>query len=208
MHRKTAPAIIIADDHLIIRFGVNLILKKMYPNFTPYEASSYPEVKKILAEHSIQLLILDIDMPGGENIRSVSEFKQQYPDTKILIFTSYPEKIYSARYLTAGADAYLNKEASHDLLKETIRGLISGDVSFIAQPRFNNTSSTNQLDVLSDRELEVAKLLANGRGNLEISNMLDLKMSTVSTYKKRVFNKLDVDNLSELIKKILPFHNL
>lgn len=210
MYRKIAPAILVADDHSIIRFGLKLLLKKMYPGMSYFEATSYQQAEEILAEQMMQLVILDISMPGGGNIKAVTDFKSQFPETKILIFSSYPEKLYAERYLNAGADGYLHKDTAPQQITEMVRALISdeGAQTLSYEQQEVAAADKSPLDVLSDRELDVAKLLADGLGNLEISNALALQMSTVSTYKKRIFNKLDINNLSELIKKFDTLHNL
>ncbi|WP_113663213.1 response regulator transcription factor [Pedobacter nanyangensis] len=202
MSEKEKLTILIADDHAIVRFGLALLLREMNPATKCIEAISYEQVRAMLATQHIDLLILDIHMPGGDNIRSVEDFKIDFPELKILIFSSYPEKIYADRYLKAGADGYLHKDTSEEGMKNAIRLALKNERSWTTEDHKHTAPYiAHHLDVLSDRELDVARLLAEGWGNLEIANSLKLQMSTVSTYKKRIFDKLNVNNIPELIQK-------
>lgn len=204
MNKTKECTVLIADDHAIVRFGLGLLLKEVNTQTKCFEATSYEQARDILAEQPVDLLILDIHMPGGDNIKSVEDFKVDFPQVKILIFSSYPEKIYAARYIKAGADGYLHKDATEDSMKKVITAVLRGELLALMHEECKDTltDETYQMSTLSDRELDVAKLLADGLGNLEIANSLSLQMSTVSTYKKRVFDKLNVNNISELIQKL------
>lgn len=192
-------AVLIADDHAVIRLGLRLIISDMHQMYVHHEAKTYQEVHHTLEQNLIHLLIIDIGMPGGDHISAIESIKLNHPELKIIIFSSYPEHIYAARYLKAGADAYLHKDAGEEIIKKEIFNVLHSPRGLQAKPaHISNHSDT--LSILSDRELDVANLLSNGLGNLEIANMLDLKMTTVSTYKKRIFEKLGVANLPDLIK--------
>jgi DNA-binding NarL/FixJ family response regulator len=124
---------------------------------------------------------------------------------KVLIFSSFEEEIYGLRYLKAGADGYLSKLASPEDIQYALKKWISKG-SYIStklqEGIFHsviNGNTGNPLDALSNREKEVAYLLVNGNGNLEISNELELQPTTVSTYKNRIFEKLGITNLPSLI---------
>ena len=137
-------------------------------------------------------------------IKSIQE------NVKILVFSSHEESQYGLRYIQKGADGYLNKFCNEDKIIAAVHEILEKGSFYSAEIKDKlNTKSgkkyfTNSIDALSNREFEVAQLLINGYGNLEISNKLEVQMSTVSTYKNRIFEKLSVNNivaLSDLFKE-------
>lgn len=197
---------LIADDHSVVRNGVSLIVKELFLNASIHKAGNFKEIFDVLKEVKVDLLILDINFPEGNSINILSEIKTLQPDIKILIFSVYDENIYAMRYLNAGASGYLNKEISEDEIKYAINTIISSG-RYITQnikdrilDFYISKKPVNPLDLLSNREIEVAQLLIKGYGNLEILELLNIKKTTVSTYKNRIFEKLEIDNLADLIK--------
>lgn len=202
--------ILIADDHSIVRFGVSMAISKLYEDVEIIQAETYDQVFEYLKKDSFDLLLLDINMPGGNNIRVISEVLALQPDVKILVFSSYDEGIYALRYIEAGAAGYLNKSTAMDELGYAIqaieqRGKYMSDAVkdlYVQKLTTNKTEmqTINPLHSLSNREMDVAKHMINGHGVLEVSALLSLSPSTVSTYKSRIFEKLQVENLPELIE--------
>ncbi|MEO8239217.1 MAG: response regulator transcription factor [Flavobacterium sp.] len=197
---------LIADDHSVVRQGVSLIIKELFSNAVIHKAGNFKEIFNVLKEVKVDLLILDVNFPEGNSINILSEIKTIQPDIKILIFSVHDENIYAMRYLNAGASGYLNKEISEDEIKHAINTIISSG-RYITQnikdrilDFYISKKPVNPLDLLSNREIEVAQLLIKGYGNLEILELLNIKKTTVSTYKNRIFEKLEIDNLADLIK--------
>lgn len=201
--------ILIADDHSIVRFGVAMTISKMYDGVTITHAETYDQIFEHLKVNNFDMLLLDINMPGGNNIRVISEVLNMQPNIKILVFSSYDEGIYALRYIEAGAAGYLNKATAMEELGNAIqaiehRGKYMSDAVkdlYVQKLTTNKTEmqSINPLHSLSNREMDVAKHMINGLGVLEVSSLLSLSPSTVSTYKSRIFEKLQVENLPELI---------
>ena len=98
-----------ADDHSIVTQGMSFILKDLYNGATVYQIESFSEIIKVLNSTTIDLLILDINFPDGSSLNLLPTLKKIQPDLKILIFSGYDEDIYAVRYLSAGANGYLNK---------------------------------------------------------------------------------------------------
>jgi DNA-binding NarL/FixJ family response regulator len=196
---------LIADDHSVVRHGVSLVIKELFFNAKIHHAGTFKETLKTLKETKIDLLVLDINFPDGNSINIIGETKTLQPDLKILIFSAYDENIYALRYLNAGASGYLNKGCNEEEMKQALQGMmVSG--KYITQnikdqilDSYISKKPLNPLELLSDREIEVARLLIKGFGNMEISEMLHIKKSTVSTFKNRIFEKLAIDNLADLI---------
>ncbi|MBF7091613.1 response regulator transcription factor [Flavobacterium sp. ALJ2] len=213
MNASNSYSFLIADDHVVVRQGVNLILKELFSNAMVHKAATFSDTFKILKEVKIDLLILDVNFPDGNSINILAEIKAIQPDVKILIFSGLEESIYAMRYLNAGASGYLTKESSEDEMKLAINSMLSSG-KYITQnikdkilDSYISKKPTNPLEVLSNREMEVAHLFVKGYGNLEILELLKIKKTTVSTYKNRIFEKLEVDNLAELIKIFHLYHD-
>ena len=197
--------IIIVDDYLVVRKGIELIVKESLPSCNVYCADSYEELLKVLSQVKAGMVLLDINMYGEENIGIIAEIKNIQPTSKILVFSSYDEKKYGLRYIKAGANGYLNKSCTDELLVEAITTILEKGYYYSENLRQNlekksSKSNKNLIDKLSNREFEVFNLMINGYGSLEISNKLDIHMSTVSTLKNRMFQKLNIKNIVELLE--------
>ena len=157
--------------------------------------------------HNCIILLLDINLPGGDSIEMVNDIRSAQEKIKILMFSAYDEEQYALRYIHAGVQGYLNKLSSEDKIIDAVNTVLSGEkyISSKVKDRIYenalNKMPDNPLDSLSNRELQIAGMLAKGEGNLEIANKLDIRMSTVSTYKSRIFEKLGVNNVVSLVEK-------
>ena len=196
--------VLIVDDHLIVRTGLGLVLKNAMEHIQISNAENFTETIAILKENPFDLIILDINIPGGKNIGMIDEIKLIQPTVKILMFSAFEECHYACRYILSGANGYLNKLSGEPLIIEAVQTILKGGkyIPFEIVNQIVEASqkkrSTNPLEILSKREFEIGSLLIIGNGNLEISNKLNIQMSTISTYKKRVFNKLKVNNTVDL----------
>lgn len=197
-------SILILDDHLVVRKGVKLFLNEKFGSYMVYESENYPATLDMVNRISFDVIFLDININGVENIKMMREIKSIQPEVKILVFSSHEEKQYGLRYIQNGADGFLNKFCSEEKMELALKQLLekgyyySEAIKNKLATSSKTKTSTNPLESLSNREFEIAKLLVDGEGNLEISNKLDLKMSTVSTYKNRIFEKLKVNSVVAL----------
>lgn len=207
MITETPHVFLIADDHSIVRNGLAIVIKSTFNPVILYQAGTFQEIQTQVAEYKIDLLILDISFPEGSTLQLIPVLKSFQPKMKILIFSSFDENIYALRYMKAGADGYLSKLSSPEEIQHAVETICregkftSAAIKEKIVDSFMNNKSHNPLDLLSERELEIARLLVKGYGNLEISNELNLKATTVSTYKTRVFEKLEIKSLPALIQK-------
>ncbi len=197
--------ILLVDDHLVVRTGVSIILEENFKDLTIFSAKTFPETISFIKENSIDLIILDINIPGGKNREMIHDIRAFQPDVKILIFSAYNDEDYACQYIIAGANGYLNKLSSEQTIVTAVESIIKNGTYFtpeiinkIVSASINKTA-LNPLDTLSKREFQISELLLSGDGNIEIANKLNIQMSTVSTYKSRIFEKLNVKNLVELI---------
>lgn len=202
--------ILITDDHDIVRLGSSIVIREVIPGASIQQANNFSDTISMLQSSPFDLLLLDINMPGGNNIKMIDEVLSIQPDIKILVFSSYEESIYALRYMQAGASGFINKNNTKEELKNAIQSILekgrymSPEISnqyidSITQGKSSKLKA-NPLNLLSNREMDVAKFLVRGMSIIEVSKKMDLKNSTVSTYKTRIFDKLQLDNIADLIE--------
>lgn len=199
--------ILIADDHGIVRMGLVQVIKKLRPSAELYEVEDYKALSSLIAKEKFDLIILDVNMPNGTLQQGIDYIKVKQPGAKILVFSSQDEHLYAHRYLKMGADGYLNKLSSGDKIDQALQSMlekgkfISDKVkdSLVSQS-LNQQKSNSPLELLSDRELEVANKLVEGIPLKELSIQMNLHTSTISTYKNRVFQKLEIQSIPELVE--------
>lgn len=197
---KKITKIILADDHDVVKHGVEAILRQTISGPEIIKVSSVNELKnQMLCQKDIHLIILDIKMPGGNTVESVKDMKANYPETKILMYSAYEEPQYAVNFIRNGADGYLGKSQPLQKIALAIK-VLENDKRFIDEnvedEEFNNKGSNDLSlsNILSHREFQILALLAEGKTNIEISSELNLQKSTVSTYKKRIMQKLNINN--------------
>lgn len=203
--------ILVADDHAIVRYGTMQLIKQSLPSASVSDAENLDQIIKHLNEDVFDLLILDINIPGGNSLQMLDVIRLRQPSIRILIFSGYDEQLYAVRYLQSGADGYLHKNSSENELKTAIKLILNGEKyisnsikEHLIKGLDENKSiiADNPLKNLSNRELEVLQSLVSGLSLAEIGIRLNLGISTVSTYKQRIFEKLRISNMVELIEKV------
>ncbi|WP_160136106.1 response regulator transcription factor [Chryseobacterium sp. c4a] len=200
--------ILIADDHHVVRIGTALILEKNFNDFEIEFAETYDEVKDKVGSKKFDLVILDIELPGSTFKSMVKEIKNINEDILILIFTSYKES-FAMQYIQEGANGFLNKLSDPETFVKTIEGILKDGYYYtpeLLNEMMAQLQKKSPAELLSERELQVFDLLAKGNGNLEIANVLDIQESTVGTYKRRVYQKLKIKNLVELLEIYHKIH--
>lgn len=206
---------IIADDHSIVRRGIMNIILENWGTIDVLQAETFAQVLVHLQKPA-DLLILDINMPGGNKVEMLDVVKSFQPKIKILMFSSYHEQIFAMRYIQAGANGYLNKNSDEKEIVKAIQTVMEGR-KYVSQTMkdslldlfaTDNEQGSNPLNLLSNRELEVGIHLAQGVGVLEISKLMNLQMGTISTYKMRTFEKLGVKSIVELAEKFKLYSSL
>lgn len=207
--------ILIADDHGVVRLGLSMMIKKLRPSYIIDEVDDYQKVMNIIKVKTFDLIILDLNMPNGNFTEALQAIKFRTPQTKVMIFSSQDESLYAVRYLKMGADGFLHKLATEEVINKALIKMldkgsyISDDVkdSLISNKLNKHTTPINPLENLSDREMEIAERLITGEPIKEISYSLNIHASTVSTYKTRILEKLNIQSIPELIK-IFEFHQI
>ena len=205
--------ILVADDHGIVRMGLIQAIKQLNPNAILSEVEDYESLYERAGKEMFDLAIIDVNMPNGTVQEAIEIIKIKQPKIKILIFSSQDEQLYAIRYLRMGADGFLHKLSSKEEIDKAIHAMvskgkyISDDVKeAMIFDSLNNQRKSSPIESLSNRELQVANKLCEGIPLKEVSDQLHLHTSTISTYKNRVFEKLNINSIPELIE-ILRMYN-
>ncbi|MEJ8818074.1 response regulator transcription factor [Lacibacter sp. H407] len=201
--------ILIADDHAIVRRGLRLLLLEEYPSAEIGEAGDAETLVNKIIQQEWDVVICDISMPGRSGLDALSQIKQIAPKLPVLIMSMYPEDQYALRVLKAGAAGYLGKETIHDDIVKAIQTVQLGKkfiTPTIAEKlaKAFEVDTTDQLhEKLSDREFDVFKMLASGKAVSEIANQFALSVTTVSTYRSRVLEKMGMKSNADLTRYAL-----
>lgn len=197
---------LLADDHSLIRQGIVFLLDEMELDCAIFHASTLKKVLESVRANPIDIAIIDAHFPDGNSLSILSEIKNIRPEIKILIFSGIDENTQSLKFINAGANGFLSKLSEEDVVKDAILKMIN-EGEYISQATqallvesFRNRKLINPLFSLTERELEIAEMYAEGLGNLEIANQLNVKQNTVSTIKKRIFDKLNIENIVGLVE--------
>lgn len=203
--------ILIADDHEIVRKGVRMLIEDFLRNkCTVIETSTCKEAIQLLGGQRVNYAVLDLSLSDGNLFSMIDQIRVFAPQTAILIYSMNPGRIYAQRLMQKGVRGFISKQASMDELKEAINCLLNGRL-YISQElkdllfRSKAGQAENPIDTLSDRELEVVEYIAAGMGTKEIAGIINLDMTTISTYRRRAFEKLGVQNAIELKEKFLLY---
>lgn len=204
--------VFIADDHAVVRRGMLQILEEAPDMVAAGEASTGGEALRALRQDDYDVLVLDISMPGGGGLEVLKQLQSLRPDLPVLILSVYSEKQYATRALRAGAAGYLTKDSAPDELVTAIRQVARGGKYITASlaatlaDRLDDSSRALH-EALSDRELQVMRLLASGETITDIATSLSLSVKTVSTYRARILDKLALESTADIIRYALE-HNL
>lgn len=203
--------ILIGDDHEIVRRGVRMMIESFSRPYKFIEAATCTAVMDALSGQSVQYAILDMMLADGNIFSSIQQVTDYTRDTGILVYSMNAEKIYARRLIQKGMRGFVSKQASVEELETAIRHLLNGEIYLspalkeaIFVPEKVDLME-NPLDALSDRELEVVEYIATGMGAKEIAHKMNLDITTISTYRRRAFEKLEVKNVIELKDKFLLY---
>jgi two-component system, NarL family, invasion response regulator UvrY len=197
--------VLIADNHAVVREGLKHLLAGLPEGVEVGEAGSAHEALTLARGARWDIALLDIAMPGGNGLDLLKQLRREYPALPVLILSMYPEEQYALRVLKAGACGYLTKESATEQLIAAIQAARHGQryaspeiVARLVTALAVETEQSPQQN-LSDREFEILKMIAQGRGVSRIAAKLSLSVSTVGTYRARLLRKLGLRQTAELI---------
>lgn len=198
--------ILIVDDHAILRRGLRALLSDEFHGAAFGEASNARQALEQLRKKEWDVALLDIALPGKSGLDLLKESKAEWPKLPVLVLSGHPEDQFAVRVLKAGAGGYLTKESAPEELAKAIRKVLAGGryVSPALAEKLamgvKKDSTRTPHETLSDREYEVMSRIASGKTVKEIGEELSLSPKTISTYRARVLEKLDVKNSAEIVQ--------
>jgi len=197
---------LIVDDHSIVRNGLRQILAATFPGALAIEAGSAKEALESVTKNEIDVVLLDISMPGQSGLEVLKQIKDLQPEAKVLILTMHPEDQYAVRVLKAGASGYLTKDTASDEVANAIKRILTGG-RYVSATLAENLASNLQAPArktpherLSDREYQIMRMIGIGKSVKEIAYDLSLSIKTISTYRARVLSKLKFRGNADVIR--------
>jgi DNA-binding NarL/FixJ family response regulator len=196
--------VILCDDHALIRRGVRDTLSDASDIEVVAEAGDYGELRSRLRERACDVLVLDINLPGRSGLDVLHALKDEGSPVRVLVVSMYPEDQYAIRALRAGAFGYVNKGGDPAQLVTAVRTVAQGrkyvtpEIAQMLVESLTAPAAENLHSKLSDRELQTLVMIASGKRLSDIAEQLALSPKTVSVYRSRVLEKLQLTNNSEL----------
>ena len=205
--------ILIADDHAILRTGIKEILLYDFPFAHIEEVNDAEELLKKVISNQWDVVITDVQMPGRSGLDVLEQIKKSFPKLPVLVFSSYSENQYAVRVLRSGASGYITKDSAPHVLVDAVKQVLLGKkyiTASVAEKLVSTLDHEHERPLheqLSDREFEVLKLLVAGKSVSDIAEILSLSITTVSTYRARILQKMHMESNAELIYYAIE-HNL
>lgn len=201
--------IVIADDHTLVRKGLRELIEKIPGMTVKDEASNGLELLAKIQKEDFDLILLDLSMPGMDGLDALKQIKTIKKDLPVLILSMYSEIEYVLRVIKAGASGYLTKASATDELEEALKKVSSGG-KYISHSLSEEITFTLGIEDrkythedLSDREFQVMRMIASGKALHEIAEILSLSISTISTYRSRILEKMRFGSNADLIRYVL-----
>jgi two-component system, NarL family, invasion response regulator UvrY len=200
MRSNNVIRLLICDDHALVREGFKQILAEVTDIIVANEAADGPAALTTIRQGGINLVLLDIALPGRDGLDVLKQLHHEFPRLPVLVVSTYPEKQYALRCLRLGAGGYLNKGANPAELIAAIRKVASGgmyvspSVAETLAQAMRSDSSRPPHELLSAREYQVLMLIAEGKSLTQIADILSLSLNTVSTYRARIMDKIETHN--------------
>jgi two-component system response regulator NreC len=193
--------IVLADDHAVVRSGLRLLLDNE-PDFEVVaEAGDVDDARRYVRGHHPAVLVLDLNMPGASSLEAIPVIREESPGTQIVVLTMQQEPAFARQALGTGALGYVLKEAADDELVEAVRRAAAGE-RFLNPglgARVASEQPPRPPDDLSEREIDVLRLIALGHTNAEIAQQLYLSVRTVETHRSHIQQKLSLSSRAELV---------
>lgn len=202
--------ILVVEDHPIMSAGTSQMVRKFLTDAVVTEVDTFWKALQAAGSETYDLVIMDIGIPGGNSVQMVERFRSMFPTLRLLIFSGYEESIYALPYVKAGANGFISKKASESEFRQALetvlfreRVYLSDDVRDLTLNTYIRPQgqATNSFDSLSIREKEILQLFHSRKGVSEIAALLNLSTSTVNTHRVRIFKKMGVDNMYDLVIK-------
>lgn len=205
-------SILIADDHELLRRGLKGILAEAYPDLRLGEASDSAQTLAAAAKQAWDIVLLDVNMPGRNGLDVLQDLKQLYPRMPVVVLSAFPERDYAVRAFKLGASGYVSKQsASSELMAAISKALAGGRyvTPLLAEALAASVAGETPVaphEMLSNRELQVLRMVALGKTLKEIATELMLSEKTIATYRTRISQKLSLATNVELARYAVRHH--
>jgi len=198
--------VLVVDDHPLLRVGLVEMIQQEPDMEVCGQAGGADEAVRLIEEHGPDLMTLDISLPGKSGLELLKDLRHRYPELHVLVVSMHDESLYAERVLRAGARGFITKEEAVDRVVEAIRVVQKGEL-YVSKGISNRLveklvvgGGGSPLERLSDRELEVFRLLGQGRGTRQIAEELHLSIKTIETHRANIKQKLNLKSATELVR--------
>jgi len=197
---------LIVDDHSIVRNGLKQILTGTFPGADVFEAGDAKQALECATKKKLDVVLLDISMPGQSGLEVLKQIKDLQPHARVLVLTMHPEDQYAVRVLKAGASGYLTKDTASEQVADAVKKILAGGTYVSAKlaeslaSNLHGSAEASLHDRLSDREYQILRMIGIGKSVKEIAFDLSLSIKTISTYRARVLTKLKFKGNADVIR--------
>jgi len=198
-------SVLLVDDHAVVREGYRRLLEKTVDLKVTAEASSGEDAYRLFGEQPVDVVVMDVSLPGMSGIETARRLLARTPSAKVLVFSMHEDAMFASRALQAGAKGYVTKSSAPEVLVEAVRSAAVGKI-YISQDVAQQLAMQSlpgqrtPLTALSPREFEVFRLLAQGVAVTEIASRLWLSQKTIANYQSSIRQKLDVTNAAQIVR--------
>ena len=204
--------VVIADDHSIVRKGLRQIIAETSDLMLAGEAASAEELFTLLRTRTFDLVVLDISLGARSGIDVLKHIKSEFPRLPVLVLSVHEERIFAVRALRAGAAGYVQKHEAAEQLLHAIRKILSGGI-YLSETMSQQISGLTPgargavlpHERLSDRELEVFRMLGSGRSVTDIARVLNLSVKTISTHRTRILEKTGLSGNADIVRYVIIY---
>ncbi|MCF7914363.1 MAG: response regulator transcription factor [Spirochaetaceae bacterium] len=208
--------IVIIDDHPIVRKGFAQLINREADLTVVGEAEDHLSAQTVISETQPDLALVDLTLKESDGLELIKTINAQYPKVKTMVISLHDERVYAERALRAGAKGYIMKSEATENVMTAIRTVLKGSMylsddmhaRMLSQFAGNSKKETSPIDVLSDREFEVFRMIGDGLETREIAKRLTLSVKTIETYKSHLKTKLDLHSSTELIQRAVEWNLL
>jgi len=208
--------IVIIDDHPIVRRGFAQLINREADLTVVGEAEDHLSAQTVISETKPDLALVDLTLKESDGLELIKTINAQYPKVKTMVISLHDERVYAERALRAGAKGYIMKSEATENVMTAIRTVLKGSMylsddmqeRMLSQFAGNSKKETSPIDVLSDREFEVFRMVGDGLETREIAKRLTLSVKTIETYKSHLKTKLDLHSSTELIQRAVEWNLL
>jgi DNA-binding NarL/FixJ family response regulator len=205
--------VLLVDDHEILRVALKGLLENDADLEVCGEAADAEEAYRQIVEERPDIVIVDVALKSGNGIDLVKRIKAKDPSIRLLVLSMYDSRLFAERALRAGASGYVNKQQPSEDIVEAVRVVLSGEIylsesmtrEILRRTSKGGEPTESPVENLSDRELEIFRLIGQGRATRQIASELHISISTVETYRERLKTKLGLKNGAELARQAMQW---